>query len=545
MTARRPADFSLAHAVRSDSFTPRRSDLEPLLNLLAQDESLEGPIERAISRVGPESVPAVRARLREATPPFKGRLARLLGRLAVTDPSLRADLAGLLVDSDPKTRRNAIIALGKVPSSLGGAGPPVDVEAALIAAWGRETREDLRRSIADALGKIGGATALELLKRFEPRTPETPGLAEVVGRATTKLHRSLLRASRSRIDPERAPPSPVPIVFHCRSGLAPILADELPPGFRARVDGPDRVLAVLTGPLSEVFRARTMLRFGFPLPAERGETGNALVRALTSEAAGRVFETWTDGAIRYGIRWVGGGHQRALAWSTAQRVAEKRPTFVNDPTRSTWDAVVEEANGEVRVELVPKALDDPRFDYRLGQVAAASHPTIAAALARIAGARPDDVVWDPFVGSGLELVERARLGRSRALHGTDRDPKAIGVARRNLAAAGIHGARLAVADAGEHEVPGVTLIITNPPMGRRIDRGDVGPLLDRFIDHAGRSLVDGGRLVWVSPLPRRTIARARRVGLVLASTRDIDMGGFTAQIQVFCKAKQPATKPRS
>ena len=40
-----------------------------------------------------------------------------------------------------------------------------------------------------------------------------------------------------------------------------------------------------------------------------------------------------------------------------------------------------------------------------------------------ASARPDDVVWDPFVGSGLELIERARLGpvRCAARHGHRRE----------------------------------------------------------------------------------------------------------------------------
>jgi hypothetical protein len=74
-------------------------------------------------------------------------------------------------------------------------------------------------------------------------------------------------------------------------------------------------------------------------------------------------------------------------------------------------------------------------------------------------------------------------------------------------------------------------------MGRRVDRGDVGPLLDRFIDHAGRCLAEGGRLVWVSPLARRTATRARRAGRALTSAREVDMGGFFAQIQAFRKLR--------
>lgn len=525
MTAPRPPGFSLAQAVQSASFTPRRSDLEPLLDLLGERD-VAGAVERAVCRLGTEAIPAVRQRLQEAKPPLKPRLARLLGRLGRGDADVMGDLVELLADADPKTRRNAALALGKQPVPARTA-DDAKVEGALIAAWNRETHPDVRRSIEEALGKVGGPAALDLLSR--------PELATVAGRAKTTLSRSLSRATPSRVDPDRAPSEPVPIILHCRSGLAPILADELPAGFHARAGGADRVSATLSGKLAEVFRARTMLWFGFPLPPESGDTGDAIVRALSSEAARRVFETWTEGPIRYRIRWASGGHRRALVWATAESVARACPSLVNDPTASTWEAVVE-TDGEVRIELVPKRLADPRFAYRSGDVPASSHPTIAAALARIAGARPDDVVWDPFVGSGLELVERALLGPWRAIVGTDRDPKAIEVARRNLAAARVRGAELRVANATEHLVPGVTLILTNPPMGRRVDRGDVGPLLDRFLDHAAASLEPGGRLVWVSPLPRRTSARARRAGLVLTSSRDIDMGGFTAQIQAFRKA---------
>ena len=50
---------------------------------------------------------------------------------------------------------------------------------------------------------------------------------------------------------------------------------------------------------------------------------------------------------------------------------------------------------------------------------------------------------------------------------------------------------------------GVTEIVTNPPMGRRVQRGDVAPLLGEFLASAGALLQPGGRLVWISPFPRR------------------------------------------
>ncbi|OGH57983.1 MAG: hypothetical protein A3I06_06335 [Candidatus Lindowbacteria bacterium RIFCSPLOWO2_02_FULL_62_12] len=145
------------------------------------------------------------------------------------------------------------------------------------------------------------------------------------------------------------------------------------------------------------------------------------------------------------------------------------------------------------------------------------------------------MVWDPFAGAGTELVERALAGSCRELHGTDIDPRAIEVAERNLKAAGIHGARLRVGDALTEHVPGVTLILTDPPMGRRSRPGGVGPLLKRFIEHAAETLAPGGRFVWISPLPEQNAKEARTAGLELNFHQDVDMGGFRGQIQKYEK----------
>src|SRR5205823_12588543 len=98
------------------------------------------------------------------------------------------------------------------------------------------------------------------------------------------------------------------------------------------------------------------------------------------------------------------------------------------------------------VELWPRGILDPRFAYRKHTLAASSHPTIAAALARAGGVRADDVVWDPFVGSAMELIERARLGPYGALYGTDTDAGALARARDNVGAAGVARRELLLGD---------------------------------------------------------------------------------------------------
>jgi tRNA G10 N-methylase Trm11 len=109
------------------------------------------------------------------------------------------------------------------------------------------------------------------------------------------------------------------------------------------------------------------------------------------------------------------------------------------------------------------------------------------------------------------------------------------VARTNLETAG-YAARLERADAVAFAPEGVTLVVTNPPMGRRAVRAPGLPdFLDAFLDHAARTLRPGGRLVWIAPWPKRARDAAARAGLRLDAARSVDMGGFSGEIQRWLK----------
>lgn len=511
----------LPTAIRAPGFTPSAREVDAVVELLA-DKALAKAAERALGRAGAPAMKALLARA-DAPAPLRGRVVRALGRF-VDEAEARARLLAALEDEDPKARRSAVIALGKRRTP--------EVEAALLALWDREEREDLRRSIAASLGKVGGPRALEALSAAPEGGPE---LREVLERARLMLERDCHREEGGAIDASRAPARPLQVLLRCRRGLEPILAEES----GGRPVRPGAVALTLRGPLAFLYSARTFVDVAFPLPFERVGAGedpaDAAIRAIASKRARQVFETWTVGPARYRVAFASGGHRRALVWKVARGVAARSPALVNDPTESLWEATIREVPGGVEVELSPRALEDPRFTYRQELVRASSHPTIAAALARVAGAGPGDVVWDPFVGSGAELVERSLAGPSAALLGSDTDPAAIEAARANLAAAGVE-ASLRVADALTARPRGVTLILTNPPMGRRVLRdGTVRDVLDRFVDHAARVLRPGGRLVWVSPFPARSLARARKARLVLERRFRVDMGGFNAELQRLCK----------
>jgi predicted RNA methylase len=524
----------LAQRLQDPGFTPSVRDVDGLLDMLG-DETAWKAAERAVARVGPAAYPDVQERLAAAAPRIRPPLVRLVGRLVSEGwregvPLLIAALR----DTEPKARRNAAIALGRVRTD--------EVEVALLAAWNEDPRPEMRRSIAAALGKVGTGRSLPLLRVASADREHE--LSRIAARATLIVDRTASRGDRGGIDAERAPARPVSVVLLSRLGLEDLVVDELSDCAGVsdiRILEAGRVAAVLSGPLRTLFVSRTLLGMRFALPPEwlrDGDTvSDAVARLVLSEEARSVFDTWTVGPMRYRLAWAESGHKRATTWDTASAISEREPRYVNDPTLSTWELLVAHDGRRVDVAIVPRALDDRRFSWREADVPAASHPTIAAALARVAGVAADDVVWDPFVGSGGELIERALLGPYESLSGSDRDPRALVAARKNLVAAGLE-ARLEVGEALTMAPEGVTLILTNPPMGRRSSRSSaLSEMLSRFVTHAASVLLPGGRLVWMAPWPARARAAGRLAGLDLIRARTIDLGGFDVELQHWVKSR--------
>jgi tRNA G10 N-methylase Trm11 len=287
----------------------------------------------------------------------------------------------------------------------------------------------------------------------------------------------------------------------------------------------------LAGPWASLFASRLWATAAvrFPLEPDLGDPdalAAALVREIAAPATRALLRAWTIGPIRWRLGFAS-GHKRAIVWRVARDVTAAAPELINDPAATTWDFLV---GADLRsLELVPRRLEDPRFAWRVAEVPAASHPTVAAALAWVAEARAEDRVWDPFCGAGAELVERARRGPYRALHGSDVDEAALEAARANLAAAGLL-AELARADARTHAPGEVDLILTNPPLGSRVRIDAAGLLADALPNLAGR-LAPGGRLVWITPSPRRTGPVAERHGLRRTRALAVDLGGVRGQLE--------------
>jgi tRNA G10 N-methylase Trm11 len=162
-------------------------------------------------------------------------------------------------------------------------------------------------------------------------------------------------------------------------------------------------------------------------------------------------------------------------------------------------------------------------------------------MARLAGRAPHEIIWDPFCGSGLELIESALLGGVERIHGTDRSAAAIAIARRNFAAAkaGPAPPELTCCDFRDFAAsaglgPGsVSLVITNPPMGKRVPIADLRGLMGDLFSVAATVLRPGGRLVLANPLNMET----PNSSLQLEFRQAVDLGGFDCRLEKYHSQK--------
>lgn len=510
----------IVRRLEDPGYTPARADLGALLEALPElSEEDQKRAHRVLLRAGWPAAESAIARLSSAAPETAAELVAFLGRYAARDNDARLlpPLLSALGSGSTRARRLAASALGKL-------GDPSAEDALLDVLPAAEL--DLARALVEALGKVGGERSLSALAARPDTDPE---FARRKAQAELLIERRLGREERAEIELDARLPAPNAMRVECRRGLAPLLADELA-GFGAIERAANAVELTHSGSLRELLVARTALSFGVVVGKTTAEP-ERIAALLTSERVLACLAAWTRGRPRFRIDWLGKGHQRAASWAVAREVSRRTDALVNDPRGANWVLEVGASPSSV-LRFVPNLDPDPRFSYRQRDVPAASHPTIAAALARVAQVSVDDVVWDPFVGSGLELVERARLGPYRRLIGSDLDPRALDAARANLIAAKVRDFELVQADARVFSPDAVTLVISNPPMGRRVARdGSLAALLEGFVARVAATLTRSGRAVFLSPLPARTESWAKEKGLSFERGPRVDLGGFDAEIQ--------------
>jgi 23S rRNA G2445 N2-methylase RlmL len=450
---------------------------------------------------------------------------------------VRAWLRRLLQDPSEKIRRYAMAALPKI-----GAGEGEEKE--LLSLLKPTTGEREKKFLGRALDKIGGEATLEAVAK-------TPGL---LPQTEQKVRASIARKEMPgaiRMDAACAEFSGLTIHLRCRMGLEGIVRDEVNEYIakhgQFRVSGmADRVVAIIPiAPfsLADLYTMRCFATAGFVLGTVRNanpaEYVEALANLIASPMSRKLFATFTEGSHRYRLDFIGKGHQRGAVSDVVNRAYAICPDILNDARSAPWAVDVHPSVRGDSVELRPKFAPDPRLGYRTDDVDAASHPPLAACMARVAGRFGEEIVWDPFCGSGLELIESALLGGVKKIIGTDVSASAIAIAKANVAAAKLNGveANFSCCDFRDFaKVEGlgresVTLVISNPPMGRRIRVPNLRGMIAELFEVATHVLKPGGRLVFPNPVR----VAPRDAMLKLQYHVVVDLGGFDCRLEVYEK----------
>ena len=438
---------------------------------------------------------------------------------------VRAWLRALLNDPAEKIRRYALNALPKVGAGL-------EEESGMLALLRRTENEREKKFLAGALDKIGGEQTLAVAAGLLPQTEQKARAAVARSESPGAVRMDALLEEFEGIR----------IHLRGRRGLEGLVRDEVEEAGKFRVlevrEGLVAIAPVAPFSLNDVYAFRCFGTAGFFLGSA---PGGELAEVMTSPAARRVLQTFTEGVARYRLDFVAKGHQRGAVRDLANRVYALCPEVLNDPRSALWAMDIHSAAGAESVELRPRLTPDPRFAYRRQDIPAASHPPLAACMARLAGQEEGDIVWDPFCGSGAELIECALRGGARRLFGTDRSGEAVAIARNNFLAAGVTSteAEFHCCDFRAHrdiaglEAGRVSLIITNPPMGMRVPIGNLRGLIADLFSIAAVALRPGGRLVFANPLRLENPHPAFR----LESRREVDMSGFDCRMERYVRAK--------
>jgi tRNA (guanine6-N2)-methyltransferase len=183
--------------------------------------------------------------------------------------------------------------------------------------------------------------------------------------------------------------------------------------------------------------------------------------------------------------------------------------------------------------------------YKVEHQPASLRPTIAAAMVRLAGAAPGDVVLDPMCGAGTILAEQIELSKARKAGrvetwGGDRDMNMLRAAASNLHRVG--PTLLAHWDATRLPLgtASVDRVVSNPPFGEQLSSPEeIGPLYRAAVREYDRVLRPGGRTVFLVSDPDALRAAVKPTGWQPSRQLRVEVLGQPAVIGVWQKPLGP------
>lgn len=452
--------------------------------------------------------------------------------------AVKAWMKSLLQDPSEKVRRYAMAAIPK----LGG---DVESEKEILRILKKSDVEREKRQAGAALEKIAGQETLQTLAQSKIALPLSEqkvraNVARQASPSSLQLNEIIERYDTLRIS------------LRCRKGLEALLAEEVKES--ANQGGKFRLLeirgchvvvaATASFCLNDLYQLRCFDTCAFSLGRvanpQSPEAIQHLAKIIASPLTERLMSALTEGSYRYRLSFSDVKTSDALLLKCVQAAFEINPRILNDARESIWSIEVYVTPTAALVELSPKVLPDPRLTYRVGAISAASHPPLAACIARLAHPQNKEVVWDPFCGSGLELIETSLRGGVVKVIGTDLSAEAIEHAENNFKAAKLSGVKshFIVGDFRNYIAeadlqPGsVSLVVSNPPLGRRVRVPHLPELFKDFFQAASRVLKPGGKLVLVNPLKLEPADSSLR----RTYRQVVDLGGYDCRLEVYLKS---------
>lgn len=310
--------------------------------------------------------------------------------------------------------------------------------------------------------------------------------------------RARTKTGRSRAPDRRAPDRGLDYVAEALPGLGRLAAEELR-GLGAEVSrvADDEVVFGLRGSPGALLGARRVVAVyrsvRFEVPRPRALLGDEHLRRLLAEARA-VVNGQPRGAFD-GFRLSAAGSDTKVFQRLAVALGEGLG-LAHQPEEGALLIRVRRAEGgwEALLRLTPRPLS--ARPWRVCNMPGGLNATLGAVMNDLLGPGPDDRYLNAMCGSGTLLVERALAGPAGRLVGCDLDPEAVACAERNLAAAGVTGAELLVADATALPFPDAsfTHLSANLPWGDAVGtHAGNAALYPAFLAEARRVLAPGGR----------------------------------------------------
>ncbi|GAA4390844.1 hypothetical protein GCM10023088_67270 [Actinomadura verrucosospora] len=212
----------------------------------------------------------------------------------------------------------------------------------------------------------------------------------------------------------------------------------------------------------------------------------------------------------------------ALAGRLGVPYHSRRTGAAPPPGSWGWRLTLDGAHAALMMRVGDRPLH--RRAYKQRMIKGTLHPPLAAAMALLAGIRPDHTVLDPCCGAGTLLIEAALARPGARLYGFDLSPDAVAAARANASAVPV---RVDRGDAGRLPLPDASVdrVLCNPPWGAQVHPG--GLLADspsRWWTELRRVLVPDGKAVLLLPTSE-TLTDAIRHGLVPVHVQGVRVSG--------------------